>query len=228
MRQIGMLSPHRSLQVDLLAGREQATGVGSVVQDVDGDVDDDGEEEGSAFSSLWLDLHTVDLSLIDGMYEKATAGPLDGPLLRLFLAQYIRYAHATHTCPVLRCLPPHSMRVVPALAAVLTRPCQSCCGVLGFVLHGRGTCAHLYDPFSWSRTYVRSRHMELLQLRAIQRLNPPFDVAFIVAHRLRHIKKMDKASLTEGGRSCSADGSSRHSHPFSPCGCFFLCIGFIP
>ena len=107
MRQIGMLSPHRSLQVDLLAGREQAAGVGSVVEDVDGDVDDDGEEEGSAFSSLWLDLHTVDLSLIDSMYEKATAGPLDGPLLRLFLAQYIRYARVgdldmlTHTCPAL-------------------------------------------------------------------------------------------------------------------------------
>lgn len=94
-----MFSMHRSLQVDLLAGRKQATGVGSVVEDADGDVDDDGEEEGSAFSSLWLDLHTVDLSLIDSMYEKATAGPLDGPLLRLFLAQYIRYAHAgTSTC----------------------------------------------------------------------------------------------------------------------------------
>ena len=33
----------------------------------------------------------LDLSVIDAMYEQAMAGPVCGPLLRLFLAEYIRY-----------------------------------------------------------------------------------------------------------------------------------------
>ena len=32
----------------------------------------------------------LDLSIIDAMYEQAMAGPVCGPLLRLFLAEYIR------------------------------------------------------------------------------------------------------------------------------------------
>jgi hypothetical protein len=35
-------------------------------------------------------LTAKDFSVIDDMYERAMAGPLCGPLLRLFLAQYIR------------------------------------------------------------------------------------------------------------------------------------------
>jgi hypothetical protein len=44
----------------------------------------------------------LDLSIIDAMYEQAMAGPVCGPLLRLFLAEYIRYgeSHGHHVVGV--------------------------------------------------------------------------------------------------------------------------------
>ncbi len=38
----------------------------------------------------------LDLTPVDEMYEQAMAGPLCGPLLRVFLAQYIRYYVGNH------------------------------------------------------------------------------------------------------------------------------------
>jgi hypothetical protein len=38
----------------------------------------------------------LDLSIIDAMYEQAMAGPVCGPLLRLFLADYIRCGAYIH------------------------------------------------------------------------------------------------------------------------------------
>ncbi len=34
---------------------------------------------------------SVDYTVIDQMFEQALAGPMAGPLLRLFLAQYLRF-----------------------------------------------------------------------------------------------------------------------------------------
>ena len=56
-------------------------------------------------------------------------------------------------------------------------------------------------PVVTCRVYARSRHLELQQLKAVQRLHPSFDVAFFAAHRLRQLKQAEKAELEEGGEA---------------------------
>ncbi len=49
------------------------------------------------------------------------------------------------------------------------------------------------------RVHVQNRHLELMQLRTLQQLEVPFDIAFFVAQRLRELKQEDKATRVEGG-----------------------------
>jgi hypothetical protein len=82
----------------------------------------------------------VDFDAIDSLYEAGMAGPVCGPLLRLFLAQYMR-------------------------------------------------------------VYCHNRHLELSQLRVLQHMSCPFDVAFFVHQRLREVKLEEKASSAKGNVS---------------------------
>jgi hypothetical protein len=85
----------------------------------------------------------VDFDAIDLLYEAGMAGPVCGPLLRLFLAQYIR-------------------------------------------------------------VYCHNRHLELSQLRVLQHMSCPFDVAFFVHQRLREVKLEEKAGSAKGNVSIEA------------------------
>ncbi len=85
----------------------------------------------------------VDFDAVDSLYEAGMAGPACGPLLRLFLAQYMR-------------------------------------------------------------VYCHNRHLELSQLRVLQHVSCPFDVAFFVHQRLREVKLEEKAGSAKGNVSIEA------------------------
>jgi hypothetical protein len=78
----------RQLLAVLVRGHAKRTGAGgpAAKSDASGDGDADARD---------VDATDIDLSVIDSMYERAMAGPFCGPLLRLFLADYIRYAAAS-------------------------------------------------------------------------------------------------------------------------------------
>jgi hypothetical protein len=116
----------------------------------------------------------LDLSAIDAMYEQAMAGPVCGPLLRLFLAEYIRYA--TGTVVVAMMYDPE----VP----VMYSPRASC-----------SMSTHLVC----GRVHVRNRHLETVQLRTLEKMSVPFDVAFFVMLRQRGVKAADRADRPDGG-----------------------------
>jgi hypothetical protein len=46
---------------------------------------------------------------------------------------------------------------------------------------------------------VQNRHLELMQLRALQHMQVPFDVAAFAALRLRELKQEERAVQAEGG-----------------------------
>lgn len=49
------------------------------------------------------------------------------------------------------------------------------------------------------RVHVQNRHLELMQLRTLQHMEVPFDVAFFVTQRLRELKQEEKLHQIEGG-----------------------------
>ena len=64
---------------------------------------------------------------------------------------------------------------------------------------------HDVPPSVFSRrVYCRNRHLELMQLRTMQTLALPFDVAFFVHQRMREVKLEEKASSAEGNVSIEA------------------------
>ena len=79
----------RQLLAVLARGRGKRGGKDSVVVKGDSAVGGDSDNGGTEGVDM-------DLSVIDSMYERAMAGPFCGPLLRLFLADYIRYRDVSH------------------------------------------------------------------------------------------------------------------------------------
>ncbi len=54
-------------------------------------------------------------------------------------------------------------------------------------------------PRAGCRVYVRNRHLEAVQLRVLEKMPMPFDVAFFVLMRQRELKAADRAERPEGG-----------------------------
>ena len=57
----------------------------------DGELDLDDEDEADSPDLTLLRAQSLDLGIVEAMYEKEVTGLNGGPLLRLFLAQYIRW-----------------------------------------------------------------------------------------------------------------------------------------
>jgi hypothetical protein len=51
----------------------------------------------------------------------------------------------------------------------------------------------------FGRVYVRNRHLETVQLRTLEKMSVPFDVAFFVMLRQRGVKAADRADRPDGG-----------------------------
>ena len=51
----------------------------------------------------------------------------------------------------------------------------------------------------YGRVYVRNRHLESVQLRTLEKMPVPFDVAFFVMLRQRGMKASDRADRPAGG-----------------------------
>ncbi len=54
-------------------------------------------------------------------------------------------------------------------------------------------------PPPYPSTVVQNGHLETLHLRALEKSNAPFDVAFFASLRQREIKVQDRANRPEGG-----------------------------
>jgi hypothetical protein len=138
----------------------------------------------------------LDLSIIDAMYEQAMAGPVCGPLLRLFLAEYIRYGenHGRHVVGVTVVAKP-SCICQWLLQLADAHPTMLYTKVFVRVVHNVCPCY----PRAGCRVYVRNRHLEAVQLRVLEKMPMPFDVALFVFMRQRELKAADRAERPEGG-----------------------------
>ena len=88
LRQRQLIAVLNRGDVSVLFSEKAASGAGGAGDGTEaGNGDDAAGSELSGGSKVAV---KVDLTIVDTMYERAMAGPLCGPLLRLFLAQYIR------------------------------------------------------------------------------------------------------------------------------------------
>lgn len=115
---------------ELLASRAQKHA--AAVEDGELDLDDD--EEADSPDLTLLRAQSLDLGIVEAMYEKEVTGLNGGPLLRLFLAQYIRWgvlstrASACAACCVLR----DAWCVVRGACCVCGAWCGAWCGAIFF------------------------------------------------------------------------------------------------
>ncbi len=187
---------------------------------------------------------SIDYQPIDTMFEQALSGPMSGPLLRLFLAQYLRCVlvrHMYRSCQQVAPSLPHQVTGKPwhwqgysllptSSTLCITRLPHLHAGAHGWPLWSVCTPADVCVLYlgvmracctqsgSESRVHVRNRHLELNQLRALQAMPLPFDVRFFVVERMRELKALDKADRGGGG-ACAPLCSSNKSPP-----CMFLLL----